>query len=218
MEVVFNNCFIRNKQNRWKSSIWYAPATGVNNQISTPVAYLIKSSGQVQIQTNTDSSSVSTGSLIVSGGVGISKKLYVGDSLYLPTSGGTSSALNYYEEGTSTLTLSGLWASNPTVIASWCRIGSIVFIQTQSASVSSTNASGSSFSITGFPSRLYPSRVAYFYFPLIATQGGTTINTVGNINNSGTMSVSGTFTSSTVCGLPSSFFMDCNLKDSYLIK
>ena len=51
----------------------YAPATGANNQISTPVAYLINSSGQVQIQTNTDSSSVSTGSLIVSGGVGISK-------------------------------------------------------------------------------------------------------------------------------------------------
>ena len=155
----------------------YAPATGANNQISTPVSFLINSSGQIQIQTNTDSSSINTGALTVSGGVGISKKLYVGDSLYLPTSGGSASALNYYEEGTSTLTLNGLWASNPTVTASWCRVGSLVFIQTQAAAISSTNASGSSFNITGFPSRLYPSRIAYFYFPLIATQGGTTINT-----------------------------------------
>ena len=49
--------------------------------------------------------------------------------------------LNYYEEnGSTTITLSGIWASNPTVTASWCRVGSLVFIQTQAAAVSSTNA------------------------------------------------------------------------------
>ena len=104
----------------------YAPATGINANISTPTALLLNSSGQIQVQTTTESSSTTSGALTVSGGVGISKNLYLGGSLYLPTSGGTPSSLNYYEEGSSTLTLSGLWASNPTATASWIRIGSCI--------------------------------------------------------------------------------------------
>ena len=45
-----------------------------------------------------DSSSTTTGALIVDGGVGIVKTLHIGTGIVLPTSGGTGSVLNYYEE------------------------------------------------------------------------------------------------------------------------
>ena len=49
-----------------------------------------------------DSTSTSTGSLVIGGGAGIAKNLYVG-SLYLPTSGGTPTALTYYQVDNTTL-------------------------------------------------------------------------------------------------------------------
>lgn len=58
----------------------------------------------------TDSSSSTTGAVICAGGVGIAKKLYVGTAIYLPTSGGTASALNYYEEFTHTTSWNGAFS------------------------------------------------------------------------------------------------------------
>ena len=104
----------------------YAPANGANNSIGTPVSCLINSSGQFQIQPSTYSSSTTTGAMTISGGVGIAKNLYVGSSLYLPTSGGTPSALNYYEEYSMTTTFQGLWAINQTGTVKFVRSGSIV--------------------------------------------------------------------------------------------
>jgi hypothetical protein len=52
----------------------------------------------VEIASVTGSSSTSTGALIVGGGVGVAQNVYVGGALHLPTSGGTSTGLIYYED------------------------------------------------------------------------------------------------------------------------
>ncbi len=82
----------------------------------------------------TDSSGLGTGSLRTDGGAAITKKLYVGTGLYLPTAGGTPTELNYYEYfsiatqvnqiGTSTAFHST--PQSPTV--QFIRIGSMVTI------------------------------------------------------------------------------------------
>ena len=151
----------------------YAPATGANNQISTPVAYLINSSGQVQIQTNTDSSSVSTGSLIVSGGVGISKNLYC-NALYLPTSGGTSSSFNYYEELSMTITFTGIWASDISITAKIVRSGAIVvcYIPLFHGTSNSTSLGFTSTLATALPSRFCPTGSHYTH--AVVQANGTT--------------------------------------------
>jgi hypothetical protein len=55
----------------------------------------------------TDSSSTTTGAIVTAGGVAIGKKLYVGTGIYLPTAGGTTSQLDYYEEYTLTTNFTG---------------------------------------------------------------------------------------------------------------
>ena len=83
----------------------------------------------------TDASSSTTGSVIFSGGVGIAKKLYVGTGIYLPTSGGTASQLNYYEEATATgnLLKSGtandFYTVSTSITIYITRIGRLVCIQ-----------------------------------------------------------------------------------------
>jgi hypothetical protein len=72
----------------------------------------LNTGGAVKINANTSSTSTTTGSLIVTGGVGISQKLYLGTGLFLPTTGGASaSQLDYYEEFSSTISLTGPWTA-----------------------------------------------------------------------------------------------------------
>ena len=59
----------------------------------------------VKITDTTDSGATNNGSLIIAGGVGIAKSLHVGAGIYLPTTGGTSAMINYYE----TTQISGNW-------------------------------------------------------------------------------------------------------------
>ena len=95
----------------------------------------------------------------------------VGTALYLPTSGGTASALNYYEQLTGvTITLSGVWASNPTTIANFIRIGAMVMMEITSAVTATTNSSGTSYSLSGIPARMLPTNSG-FYQPIMALNG-----------------------------------------------
>ena len=180
----------------------YAPATGANNSIATPTSCLINSSGQFQIQTSTDSSSTTTGAMTVSGGVGIAKNLYVGNSLYLPTSGGTPSALNYYEENTGiTLTLSGLWSGNLSATTHLIKVGNIITANIR-YTTSTTNTTGTYFNGTGLPSTYYPP--ATIYTPIILINNISAVIGTIAISASGAMTftlASGTFPSGTTSGV-----------------
>ena len=88
---------------------------GINNaspSYNMDVGGTLNTSGNVTIKSTTASSSTTTGALVVSGGAGIPSDLYVGGSLYLPSS---SSALNYYNAGLydGTVLWTGLWNTAP---------------------------------------------------------------------------------------------------------
>ncbi|MFA5695932.1 MAG: hypothetical protein WC917_00500 [Bacilli bacterium] len=90
----------------------------------------------------TDSSSITTGAIITAGGAAIGKKLYVGTGIYLPTSGGTASELNFNEENYShTTTISGIWASAQNITIYCHRIGNHVTLQFISTSATANTAS-----------------------------------------------------------------------------
>ena len=75
-----------------------------------------------------NSTSTSSGAFVVSGGVGIGGSLYP-NAIYLPTSGGTATALNYYEEYSVGTTLQGPWgASTIQCTVYLVRIGKIVHL------------------------------------------------------------------------------------------
>lgn len=78
-----------------------------------------------------------------------SGQVTLGVGLFLPTSGGTATLLNYYEELTYSMTFTGIWAANQTVSARIVRNGKLVVIMfpsvlaTANAAASITTAAGS---------------------------------------------------------------------------
>lgn len=80
---------------------------------------------------------------------------YVG--LTLPTTGGTASTLDYYEELSQTFTFAGVWAANQSVTGKLIRIGRIVNLILPSV-YAATNASANILQTVGtaFPARFRP--------------------------------------------------------------
>jgi hypothetical protein len=74
---------------------------GSTTDASTTSTGALVVNGGVGIMTTTEATSATNGgALTVAGGCGFNKNVYVGGGVYLPTSGGTASPLNYYEETT----------------------------------------------------------------------------------------------------------------------
>jgi hypothetical protein len=114
------------------------------------------------------STSTSIGCAILSGGVGIASNLYLGGALYLPTSGGTSGALAYYEEATYTTNTTGPMTRPFT--AKFIRVGKKVTLSW----VECTGTSGSATNILmaeDIPSRMAPSST--FYSTILTSDSGT---------------------------------------------
>jgi len=113
------------------------------------------STAQTQFVNTVDASSTTTGAFTCAGGVSIGKKLYVGTGIYLPTSGGTPSELNHYEEFTHVTSWNGAFSSTTGNIA-LTRVGRVVTarfpqIVNICASVGTINM------ITALPTRFRPS-------------------------------------------------------------
>ncbi|RLF34949.1 MAG: hypothetical protein DRM99_05595, partial [Thermoplasmata archaeon] len=118
--------------------------------------------GKAHAYDTADSTSASTGSVIIDGGLGIGKKLYVGTGLYLPTAGGTVTELNYYEEGTHTSTFSGIWASAQTPVdgIKFSKLGKTVNLSVGGIVVNSSANSYISLD-TALPTKLRPQDSVY---------------------------------------------------------
>jgi len=93
--------------------LWCDTSNNFNIGAGNGTRIQISSAGVTTLGTTTDSSSTTTGALIVSGGVGIAKKLYVGDNIVMVSGKGIdfsatangsgttqSEVLSDYEEGT----------------------------------------------------------------------------------------------------------------------
>jgi len=107
-----------------------------------------------------DSTSATSGALVCGGGFGVGKKMYVGTGVYLPTSGGTASSLNYYEEYTHTTNWSGPWSSNQAGNVLVTRIGRIVTITVPFLSALANGSAASVSSVTNLPARFYPNNAS----------------------------------------------------------
>lgn len=139
------------------------------------------------VNTNTtDSSSSVTGALITSGGCGIGKKLYVGDALYLKTTGGTQTALDYYESYVYHPTFTGIWAADQVGTMRIVKVGAQVMIQVEALAAAANAASTIAFAAgSEIPSRFRPlSDVSHGIFVVDGgtfRQGRIRITTAGQI-------------------------------------
>jgi hypothetical protein len=130
----------------------------------------LDSTGQLSISTTTDSSSTATGALVVSGGVGIAKKLYIGDNIVMASGKGidfsatadgsgttTSEVLSDYEEGTWTPVLTfatpgDLSVSYTYQTGKYTKVGRLVTAQFVISTSAFTHTTASSYlNITGLP-------------------------------------------------------------------
>lgn len=104
----------------------------------------------------------------------------------LPTSGGTATTLDYYEEWTGTVTLSGGFAANPTGTAYIVRIGTFVYMDFGSASLTaSANSSTSNVNFTfsnsgsNIPTRFAPT-TSQFCAGCVTVYDNSTVVTGGS--------------------------------------
>ena len=97
--------------------------------------------GVLTLDQNVAATSSTTGSLVCTGGAGIAGSIYTGSGIFLPTSGGSASSLNYYETGTTSMTFSGPWTADQTGNVKFTRVGNMVTLTIDS--VASTASSPS---------------------------------------------------------------------------
>ncbi len=119
-----------------------------------------------------------------------------GIGIALPTTGGTAATLDHYEELSTTLTFSGIWASSQAVTCRFVRVGKQVTLMVPGVFAACTVSA--SVSTSGIPSRFYP--VTSTYYIARVTNGGASttgmmiVISVGGLTISANLS-SGSFTS-----------------------
>ncbi len=114
----------------------------------------------------TDSSSTATGAIVTAGGLGVAKTIYTGTGISLPTSGGTATTLAYYQESTQSNTATGIWALGQALTLTFTRIGRIVTLIIPAVSSTSNTASTITFS-TAIPTQYRPANAIYVPFAVI---------------------------------------------------
>lgn len=130
-------------------------ALNVTNQITSPSAATLFS---LLLTDTTNSTSPSTGTLVVNGGVGIAQDLWMGDSIFFQQvirEGGTPSPFNYYEETCFDMTFE-YSTSTTTVAIQVVRIGNLVNLLIPTMFFDPSAAPDTVHSITQMPVRFRP--------------------------------------------------------------
>ena len=126
------------------------------------------------------------------GGMTIRKKLYVGTGIYLPTTGGNASQLNYYENSTNFTCIfksNGVGGTTANVILTFSRVGSIVCMIIPNMSIDANGAYITNDATTYLPTRFRPVHL-YNNFTCNTINVGTYLNTGSlTIENSGRLRI-----------------------------
>jgi hypothetical protein len=109
---------------------------------------------------------------------------FISTEIKLPTSGGTSTALNYYEEATQSNTFSGIWASAQSFTIYFTRIGKMVNCTIGTVEATANTASFITLD-TVLPTRFRPRTL--LYQPVIVTDNGVAITGMMQIGTGGTV-------------------------------
>lgn len=151
----------------------------------------IFASGGINSTSTTDaSSSISGGSGTFSGGLAVNKKLYVGTGIYLPTSGGTSAQLDFYEEFSTSVTMTGPNSRTISSTMYLTRIGKIVcMVLTGGTSATGTGNTSASSSAGAIPSRFRPNVQVTAIYDAFVTGGGGEQAGKCDISTAGTMTL-----------------------------
>ena len=154
----------------------------------------------------TDASSSTVGGTVVSGGLAVLKKIYVGDGVFLKTTGGTASSFDYYEQYSGTLSLGGAIAPGTSLAIKIVRIGALVTMDTAALSAATVPAGPISSITTALPSRFFP--LATHYQSIVVTENSATKAGLAEIRADGFIHwyatvAGGNYTASTAaCGFP----------------
>lgn len=150
---------------------FYAGTSSTTEQIVFNISGNI-TTGATHVYHTQESINPTSGGLVVAGGMGINKKLYVGGNLFLPTSVGTAAALNYYEEYNATL---NVYSSADTDVgdttAKFTRIGIMVYADFYTASFT-TGSAYTYFYFATIPDRFWPTNYSSQYVRFVV--GGST--------------------------------------------
>jgi hypothetical protein len=142
----------------------------------------------VVVSGTTQSTTKDTGALIIEGGAGIEKDVFVGGKvdvttgIVLPTSGGTASTLDYYEEYSAAESIYGtdrtsdFFTTAKTMTIQFIRIGNVVTFQWENE-ISTVASSGSNYMVLAgaIPTRFRPSYSHNISMPVYAHNNATDV-------------------------------------------
>lgn len=119
-------------------------------------------SGINTFSNTTDSTSTGTGAIVTSGGLGVAKTAYFGTGVFLPTTGGTASVLDYNEKTSfsTAFTQGGVSTASLTVYVE--RKGARVTIAIPNMTINSPAAGATIVNNTAIPARFRPTNDCQF--------------------------------------------------------
>lgn len=101
----------------------------VDDKMTEMIAGLFEvDTAQIKTSSTINSENISSGSFVISGGMGIAKDLYVGGGIYLPNSNGILTKLDFFEEGTFSISWNNIWSNEISSTFAYQRIGKWVML------------------------------------------------------------------------------------------
>lgn len=112
---------------------------------------------QIRLPSTVNSTSCSSGSLIVAGGMAIEKDFYMGGGLFFPNETGIMTRLDFFEEGTLNIIWNNIWDHEISSVFAYQRIGKWVSLMFPYIAHSATKSGIiSNMDVSYLPERLQP--------------------------------------------------------------